>query len=200
MNSKTKGRPWGLILGVGLLLLVVIGIIMWIWFPHVFIGEERDAGRDIVEQTYDSGNALETYEEFRRLYNEIEAQRQEVQNFYAEEEQFHETYGNDPNDWSRQAESRHGDIHTRIAGAQNQLEQLVAEYNTMTDNAHEAVFQCHLPWKVDERFGINGPPGSGSNDEPVDVGPDGGAVDSDSDIPPGEQCDGLPEEIPQGNS
>ena len=78
------------------------------------------------------------------------------------------------------------------------LEQMVADYNARSDMNNRELFKCHLPYQVDERFAISGPPGSGDVEQPQDVGPDGEVIDGSP--PPAEECDGLPNEIPQGGS
>lgn len=180
-------------------LFLIINAISFIWFPFLPWFEQREAGQEIVEQEMSADQALEDYREFRTLYHDIQAQREQVEIAYEEEEEFHETYGDDPNEWSRAAETRHGRIHERITGNKNQLENLIAEYNAMSDDATTEIFKCGLPYQVDERFMIQGPPDSDDPDEPQDVGPDGEPVD-DSEVPPPEECDGLPDEMNQGGS
>lgn len=172
--------------------VIFINIVSFLWFPFLPWFEEREAGQETVEQTVDAENAIQTYEKFRRLYNEIDAQRNKVDNAYAAEEQFHETYGHNHSEWSREAETRHGRLHTRITAQQDQLENLVAEYNTMSQSANQEMFKCHLPYKVDERFAISGPPGSGEADQPVDTYPNGTPIEGEP--PQAQQCDGLPSE------
>ncbi|RZH67830.1 hypothetical protein [Natrinema altunense] len=171
----------------------MLNVISYIWFPFLPWFEQRDAGQETVEQTYDAENAIQQYEEFRQMYHDIEAQRNQVENAYDEDESFHETYGDDPNNWSRTAETRHGRIHERITGNQNQLEQLVADYNAQSDMATKELFKCHLPYKVDDRFAIQGPPGSGDAEQPVDTDPEGNPINGT----PSEakQCDGLPDKV-----
>lgn len=172
--------------------LIAFSLISFIFMPFLPWFEQREAGQETMESQMDSENAIQQYEEFRRLYHEIEAQRSQVENAYEEEDQFHETYGDDPSQWSREAETRHGRIHERITGNKNQLENLVADYNAQSDMAHKSVFKCHLPYMVDERFAIEGPPGSDAPDEPQDTGPDGEPISGSP--PPAEECDGLPKQ------
>lgn len=178
---------------------IVLNVISYVWFPFLPWFEQRDAGEEIVRQEMDAQQALQDYREFRRLYHDIQAQREQVKIAYEEEEQFHETYGDDPEDWSREAETRHGRIHERITGNRNQLENLVAEYNAKSVDATSEIFKCNLPYQVDDRFAIQSPTSSDGPDEPRDVGPDGEPVDG-SEVPPPEECDGLPDEIRQGAS
>jgi len=198
-KSKDRGHDWLKIAAVVMAFFIVLNVISFIWFPFLPWFEQREAGQDIVEQEMDAQQALEDYREFRRLYHDIGSQREQIQIAYDEEEQFHETYGDDPDEWSRAAETRHGRIHERITGNRNQLENLIAEYNAKSDDATSAVFKCNLPYQVDDRFAIQGPPGSDAPDEPQDVGPDGEPV-SGGEVPPPEECDGLPEEMQQGAS
>ncbi len=132
-KKNSQGRNWVGIIAAILAFFIVLNVISYIWFPFLPWFEQRDAGQETVEQTYDAENAIQQYEEFRQMYHDIEAQRNQVENAYDEDESFHETYGDDPNNWSRTAETRHGRIHERITGNQNQLEQLVADYNAQSD-------------------------------------------------------------------
>lgn len=186
---------WRTVLLVVLALFIVVNIVSYAWFPFLPWFEQREAGEQIVEDQMDAEKALQDYRWFRQQYHDIQAQRAQVQNAYEEEEQFHETYGNDPNEWSRQAEERHGRIHERITGNKNMLEQMVADYNARSDDATRAVFKCHLPYQVDERFAIQGPPGEDAPDQPQDVDVNGSTVEPGTEVPPPEECDGLPEEV-----
>lgn len=193
MSRNNDGRDWMAILAVLFALFIAINAISYFWFPFLPWFEQREAGQEILKEQNDAGKTLETYREFRQLYNDIEAQRNQIEIAYEAEEQFHETYGDDPEEWSREAEVRHGRIHERITGNRNMLERMVADYNAMSDDATQAAFKCHLPYKVDERFAIAGPPGSGEADQPQDVGPDGEAVNGE--VPSAEECDGLPSKV-----
>lgn len=190
MNSSEKQIAGFLVVLV--VAFFVLNVIAYLWYPAFMPWfEQRDAGEQIIDDTYDAENAIQTYEEFRTLYNEIESQRAQVENSYDELDRFYDTYGEDPDDWSRTTKERHSRIQQRITGNQNQLENLVAEYNAMSESANQEVFKCALPYQVDESFGISGPPGSGDADEPVDTGPDGEPIEGQPSEP--EQCDGLPD-------
>lgn len=69
---------------------------------------------------------------------------------------------------------------------------MVADYNARSDMAHRAMFKCHLPYKVDERFAITGPPGDDAPEEPNDEYVEG--ADPNKEPPEAENCDGLPDE------
>lgn len=194
-KPEAQARRWAKIGAVLLAAFVVLSIISYIWFPFLPWIEERDAGEDIIEQTYDAESAIQDYEWFRQQYHDIQSQRAIIENNYDELDRFYDTWGEDPADWSRQAETRHSRIQQRITSNQNMLESMVADYNARSDQAHREVFKCHLPYQVDERFAIRGPPGSGDADEPVDTDLDGNPVDPDANIPEPSECDGLPDEI-----
>lgn len=194
--AKSDNNPevW-LVVGV-VVLLAITQVLGYFFFPVLSPWfEQREAGEEIVEQENNAQQALEDYREFRNLYHDIQAQRAQVENSYDELDRFYEIQGEDPDEWSREAEVRHGRIQERITGNQNQLENLVAEYNAMSDDATTEAFKCELPYKVDDSFGIRGPPGSGDAEEPQDVGPDGEPVNPNGDRPTAEECDGLPDEI-----
>lgn len=177
---------------------LLLNVVSYFFYPAFMPWfQQRDAGEEVIKDQMQADKAVQDYRKFRDLYHDIQAQREQVENSYDELERFYEIQGKDPDDWSREAENRHGRIQTRITGNQNKLEQMVAEYNAMSDDATTAVFKCHLPYKVDESFAIQGPPGSGEADQPVDTGPDGEPIDPNATVPPPEECDGLPDEIDQ---
>lgn len=190
MSRSTTGRNWGAILGVVFAALLVLSAISYVWFPFLIWGEQRDAGEQIVRDQVDADVALDNYRWFRQQWFDIQAQREQVKNARDAEQQFHETYGDDPSEWSRTAETRHGRLHDRITGAENVLEEMTADYNARSADATRSMFKCHLPYKVDERFRITGPPGSGTAEQPQDQYVEG--ADPSQEPPKAQQCDGLP--------
>lgn len=188
--AKDNDMKWVKIFAILGVFFLAMNVISYVWFPFLPWTEQRQAGEDVVESEMNAEQALQDYEEFRRLYFDIEAQREKLQNAYEEEEQFHETYGNDPDEWSRTAEERHGRIHTRITGHKDQLSNLVSDYNAKSATAHESIWKCHLPYKVDERFAIQGPPGSDAPETPNDTYKN--VSDPNKEPPTAEECDGLP--------
>ena len=63
-------------------------------------------------------------------------------------------YGEDPDDWPRDARTRHSRINDRITGSENMLEQMIADYNARSDDATRAIFQCGLPYSIDQQLFI----------------------------------------------
>lgn len=148
-------RNFGLVV-VSIIVLALVGVpVLWqFWIAPTVVEQNVESGQDIAEDSLDSDKALQDYREFRTLWHEIQAQHEQTQNYKSEEEQFHETYGDDPQEWSRTAETQHGRIHQRITGSENQEANLIAEYNSMQDDATTAIFQCGLPNRVDEKLFI----------------------------------------------
>ena len=192
MSNGASERNWGVIVGAIGVFLLAFAFISWLWMPFLPWAEERQAGEEIIKDTYDAEAARENYEWFRTQWHDIQAQRAQVENAYDAEATFHETYGTDPSAWSRTAETRHGRLHERITGNQNMLEQMVADYNARSDMAHRALFKCNLPYQVDDRFAIRGPPGSGPAEQPQDTYVDG--ADPSEEPPKPAECDALPAE------
>lgn len=186
-------QSWRSVAAIVLALFVVINVVSFVWFPFLPWFEQRQAGEEIVREEMDAQQALDDYRWFRQQYQDIQAQREIIANSYDERERFYEIHGKDPSQWSRTAETRHGRIEQRITGNQNQLETMVADYNARSQDATSSVFKCSLPYQVDERFAVTGPPGSGPAEQPVDKTIDGEPVEGEP--PSAEQCDGLPEEV-----
>jgi len=129
------------VISVVLMVLVVAPLVWTFWLAPTVFTENAEAGQDIAEDSIDSDKALQDYREFRTLWYDIQAQHEQTENYRADEKEFHETYGNDPSEWSRNAETRHGRIHDRITGSENQEASLISEYNAMQDDATTAIYQ-----------------------------------------------------------
>jgi len=200
--SQSGDREVGGMFLIAIIAMFGMAVIGAIYMPFLPWNEERQAGEETIERSYDVDQAISNYEEFRDLYNDIQAQRAAVENSEAELQRFYDTWGRTPNEepeWTRQATERHNQIQTRLTGNRDQLENLIAEYNSMSQQANTELFKCHLPYQVDDRLEIRGPPGSEDAEQPIrDEGPNGTAIDRDANIPDPEQCDGLPDEIQQG--
>ena len=145
---------WLKVVAVGIALMFIVPVIFNYWMAPMIFEQNRDAGEDIAEDQMQGEVALEEYRWFRTQWHDIQAQRAQTENYREEDEQFHETYGDDPSEWSRTAETRHGRIHERITGSENQVEQMVAEYNARSDDATRAIFQCGLPYNIDKKLYI----------------------------------------------
>lgn len=135
----------------------IILILGWAVFSHFSMApaifeEQRQSAKEGVKDTYDWETAVQNYRWFKQQKEDIEAKRQQIDNYKKEEAQFHKTYGDDPSDWSRTAEKRHGRLHTRITAAKNAHDQMVAKYNARASDATRAMFQCGLPYEMEDKF------------------------------------------------
>jgi len=133
---------------------LVLGLVFQFWMAPTIFSENREAGEEIAEDTIDADKAMQEYEEFRTLWYDIQSNKEQLDNYQQSDEQFHETYGDDPKEWSRETKERHSRIHTRITGQRNTVSNLVAEYNAKQDTATEAIFQCGLPYGIDSKLYI----------------------------------------------
>jgi len=148
-------RNWQALAVIAAITLIIGVPVAWNYMIAPTVVEQNaDSGQDIAEDTLDSEVALQNYREFRTLWYDIQSQHEQTENYRAQEKQFHETYGDDPKEWSRTAETRHGRIHDRITGSMNQEEMLIGEYNAMQDDATSAIYQCGLPNRVDSKLFI----------------------------------------------
>lgn len=134
--------------------LIALPLISNYWLAPLIFEQNRQAGEDIAKDTIDKEKALKEYKEFRTLWYDIRSAREQLENYQQEDETFHETYDDDPSDWSRSAEERHGRIHERITGQRNQVSRLVGEYNAKQDTATSSLYMCHLPYMIDEKLYI----------------------------------------------
>ena len=142
-----------LVLFLGFAVLIALALLLEFWLAPMIFTEQKDAGRDIAENTMDE-SAVQDYRWFRQQWHDIEAQRAQVENYKQDKEEFYEIYGKNPDDWPRDARQRHSRINDRITGSENMLETMIADYNARSDDATRAIFQCGLPYSVDEKLYI----------------------------------------------
>lgn len=143
-----------ILIGIGIAVILIGGIALSFTVADDVFFNNKQAGEEIVDKSVDADKALNDYREFRALWYDIESAREQLENYEQQEKQFHETYGDDPKEWSRTAETRHGRIHDRITGQQNQISNLVAEYNAMSADATTSLYQCYLPYNVQDKMFI----------------------------------------------
>lgn len=135
-------------------LLIAVAVLSNYWLAPMIFEQNRQSGEQIANNALDSDVAIQNYRYFRSQWYDIQSQRAQIENYEQQDEQFHETWGDDPQDWTRSAQTRHGRIHDRITGARNMLEQMIAEYNARQSDATRAIFQCGLPYNIDEKLFI----------------------------------------------
>lgn len=145
---------FGAAIALVLVALVVLPAVFNYWMAPIIFEQNRQAGEEIAKDSMDADVALQQYREFRQLWFDIKAAREQLEHYKQSEKQFHKTYGHDPQEWSRTAETRHGRIHTRITGQRNQISNLVSEYNAKSSDATRAIFACGLPYNIDEKLYI----------------------------------------------
>lgn len=196
-SETDSARRWVAIVGVVLALFVVFNIVSYVWFPFLPYTEQRDAGQQVVEQEISAEQAVENYRWFRQKWASIQSDRRQLEAMRDRRERFLETYGNDTDDWSRTTKEEYNQIETTITAIEKDLERKIAEYNARSADVTRSMFKCHLPYMVDERFQVTGPPGSGSPETPNDKYLDG--ADPSKEPPKAENCDGLPDEVRTGS-
>ena len=143
-------------ISVAVLVLFVAPLLWQFWLAPTVFTENAEAGEDIAEDSIDSDKALQDYREFRTLWYDIQAQHEQTQNYKDEHETFHNVTWPD-GEWkdSRDARTRHGRIHDRMTGSENQEAKLIEDYNAMQDDATTAIYQCDLPNRVDKKLFIS---------------------------------------------
>jgi len=144
------------VISVVLMVFVVAPLVWTFWLAPTVFTNNAEAGQDIAEDSIDADKALQDYREFRSKWYAIQEQHEQTQNYKEEDERFHNVTWPD-GEWKehRDARTRHGRIHDRITGSQNQEEMLIAEYNAMQDDATTAIYQCGLPNRVDKKLFIS---------------------------------------------
>lgn len=156
MTRQTWLERNGALLTIILVVVVLLMLpIVWqYWLAPTVFEQNRQSGQEIAEDSLDADKAVNDYRWFRQQWYDIKSAREQLDNYQDQEKQFHETYGDDPKEWSMTAEERHGRIHDRITGQRNVISSMVAEYNARQSDATRAIFQCGLPYSVDEKLFI----------------------------------------------
>lgn len=152
-DSWLANNLWAVV-AIALAAIIVLPAVFNYWMAPVVFSQNKQAGEEIAKDSIDADKALREYREFRTLWFDIKSAREQLDNYQRQEAQFHETYGNDPSEWSRSAETRHGRLHDRITGQRNQISNLVSEYNAMQADATTKLYQCHLPYNIQSKLFI----------------------------------------------
>lgn len=152
--TNDRAIAWYHIAAVVGVLFLVGAIVFQLWLAPMIWEENRQAGREIADNTLEADNAVQEYRWFRTQWYDIQSQREQLENYRAQEKQFHKTWSDDPENWTRQAQTRHGRIHDRVTGTENMVADMVADYNARQSDATRAIFQCGLPYNVDEKLFI----------------------------------------------
>lgn len=152
------------VLGIALIVMSVGAYL----FPSVFGAwfTQRQAAEDSVENTYNWENAKENYEWFKQQKQDIKAQRAQIENYKQKKEEMLDMYGEDPSEWERTTRVEYNRVQNQITGARNVHEQMVADYNSRANQAHRAMFQCGLPYEMEEKFWL----GDGRPDDKYEPG------------------------------
>lgn len=138
---------------IGTVALLLVGsLVFHFWLGPQMALANRDAGSDIIDSTMNADNAIDNYEWFKQQEQDIVAARQNANATRAQIEQFHSTYGDDPDDWSRTAENQHGELHQQLLGIQQQHNNYVADYNARSSMQNRAVFKDKLPYEMEKKF------------------------------------------------
>jgi hypothetical protein len=143
------------VVGAILTTVVILSIVFNYWMAPAIFEQNRQAGEDIAKDTINAEKAVQDYQEFRRLYYDIQSAREQLENYKRAEHRFHnETWPDGGWKDSRDARTRHSRMHDRITGQRNQVSNLVAEYNSMSADATTKLYQCHLPYNIQSKLYI----------------------------------------------
>lgn len=136
-------------------LILVLSIVFNYWMAPMIFEQNRQAGEEIAQETIDADKALQDYREFRQLYYDIQSAREQLETYEQREQRFHETWPD--GEWKENRDSRetHSRLNARIDGQKNQISNLVAEYNAMSADSTTSLYQCHLPYNIDEKLFIS---------------------------------------------
>jgi len=136
---------------IGLLLLLTV---LNTFFPSTLyqFNQQREAGKNIIDQTQTAENAINNYEWFKTQEQKIDAMKVKIENQRTQIRNFKETYGEDPTQWSRTTKQQHSRMTNRLLGYKNQYQSLVAEYNARSSMQTRNVFKDKLPYEMEQKF------------------------------------------------
>jgi len=142
------------LIGGGLAASLMLVLVLNTFFPSTLyqFGQQKQAGKNIIDQTQTAENAIDNYEWFKTQKQKIDAMETKIENQRRQVETFKETYGDNPNNWSRTTKQQHNRMTNRLLGYRNQYESLVAEYNARSNMQNRNVFKDKLPYEMEKKF------------------------------------------------
>lgn len=144
----------GAVLLLSIVAVVILSIVGNYWLAPMIFQENRDAGEKIADNTIDE-SAVQDYRWFRQQWNDIQSQREIVENFESQHDTFHNsTWPDDGWKDTKSGRERHSEIHMQMTGSKNNLERMIGEYNARQQDATRALFNCGLPYNIDEKLFI----------------------------------------------
>lgn len=142
---------------LGVLLVCGAGAFVFVlntFFPSTLyqLGQQKQSGKNIIDQTQTAENAIDNYEWFKTQKQKIDSMQRKIENQRTQIKTFKDTYGNDSAEWSRTTKQQYNRITNRLLGYQNQYESLVAEYNARSNMQNRNVFKDKLPYEMEKKF------------------------------------------------
>lgn len=140
--------------GGALLTILATLFILNTFFPSTLyqFNQQREAGKNIIDQTQTAENAIDNYEWFKTQKQKIDSMERQIENQRKQIKTFKQTYGDDPSNWSRSTRQQYNRMTDRLLGFQNQYESLVAEYNARSNMQNRNVFKDKLPYEMENKF------------------------------------------------
>lgn len=153
--TDTNVKKIAAIVGVTLIGVALIGVmILNAFFPSTLyqFGQQKQAGKNIIDQTQTAENAINNYEWFKTQKQKIDSMREKIENQRQQIKTFKQTYGDDPSKWDRTTKEQYNRMTNRLLGYQNQHENLVADYNARSNMQNRNVFKDKLPYEMEKKF------------------------------------------------
>lgn len=151
MNNYKLG---GIAFAVAATLIMSVIILLNVFFPstlHQF-NQQREAGKNIIDQTQTAENAINNYEWFKTQKQKIDSMERKIENQQTQIKDFKDTYGENSSEWSRSTQQQYNRMTDRLLGYRNQYESLVAEYNARSNMQNRNVFKDKLPYEMENKF------------------------------------------------
>ena len=137
-----------------LIIVVIAGVVTVgriVLFPLWFANKAMDTVTGVIDRTLDPDNAIQNYEWFKQMYEDIQATDNKIVNAEMTTEQFKEDAGPREN-WGFEDKNEHSRLNTVVLGLRNHRESMVAQYNARSRMVNRKIFKMFdtiLPEKLE---------------------------------------------------
>ena len=136
---------------VGIGILVGGGIFVKIaFFPVNTLQKEIDIAYNAQNKVLNADNAIYNYEWFKQRFEDIQATKNKLDNVKVQHNDFVVSLPTDKTNWSWEDKGEDNRLRAVEIGIQNQIENLIADYNARTKMATRNIFEDNvLPSYID---------------------------------------------------
>lgn len=130
----------GFLLICGLVTAIGWGVRAFMLAPRA-IDRTLETGEGIIDKTLTADNAIYNYEWFKQQYEDIKAGQKKLDNAEENHTAFKASLPEDREDWSWEDKQEDARLNTIVLGLENNLEDLIADYNARSKEANRNIFK-----------------------------------------------------------